>query len=69
MLKQIRIDGLDYKIGLLPSTVNEDYGRVTYRTCEIWLDETMPGEKQYEILFHEIFHVLSTNRSSGLKEN
>ncbi len=69
MLESVWIDGLDYKIGLSPSTVNDDHGRVTYRTCEVWVDETMPEAKRYEILLHEVLHVLDNNRGLRLKED
>jgi len=74
--KKIRISGIDYKIriekvGKIPPLMkNHADGQSDYESCEIYLDSKLDRQRMFQVLLHEILHIIEWNSGwdNGLSE-
>ena len=72
-IDSIRVFGKTYKIVYTNSGVCDlldgKFGKVSFQTQTMYIDDTLKGEQMMDAFFHEFFHIISSDLRMDLTEN
>lgn len=72
-IDSIRVFGKTYKIVYVGSEnydiLEGKFGKVSFQTQTMYLDNTMAGEQKMDSFFHELFHIISSDLKIDIAEN
>lgn len=72
-IDSIRVFGKTYKIVYVGADnfdlLDGKYGKVSFQTQIMYLDNSLTGEQVMDSFFHELFHIISSDLKMDMAEN